>query len=392
MKSVASRQSPVANTAKKSITILGSTGTIGQNTLKIIDAHRDRFDLVCLTAGDNVDLLITQAKSFKPKRAVITNEAHYNTLKQALSGTGIEAAAGTDAVAEAAQMPADIVMSAIVGAAGLAPTLAAIRSGKAVALANKESLVCAGELMMKEAAKHHATLLPVDSEHNAVFQLACNFEFVETVTLTASGGPFRTWTREQMEKATPEQAVKHPNWNMGAKISVDSATLMNKGLEMIEAYHLFPLKPEQIDVLIHPESIVHCLVQMHDGSTLAQMSHPDMCTPIACALAWPERIEAPVKKLNFAEVGALHFEAPDDKRFPALRLARETLIAAGNAACVLNAANEIAVHRFLNKEIGFLDIAKIVEDTLEKVDNTNLTSIDDVLACDALARSLAKEL
>ncbi len=389
MNAFASRQFPVASQTK-TISILGATGTIGQNTLKIIDAHRERFEIIALTAGDNVDLLITQAKHFRPKRAVIINEAHYDTLKSALTGTGIEAASGAQAVIEAAEMPADMVMSAIVGAAGLAPTLAAIRSGKAVALANKESLVCAGELVMKEAAKHKATLLPVDSEHNAVFQLSCDFEFVESVTLTASGGPFRTWTLEQMKAATPEQAIKHPNWNMGAKISVDSATLMNKGLEMIEAYHLFPLEAHQIHTIIHPQSIVHCLVQMVDGSTLAQMSHPDMCTPIACALAWPKRIEAPVKKLNFAEIGTLHFEAPDETRFPALRLAKSALAAGCSATCALNAANEIAVHRFLKKEIGFLDIAKIVEQTLEKMDNASIASIEDVLTCDEKARRIAK--
>jgi 1-deoxy-D-xylulose-5-phosphate reductoisomerase len=390
VKAVNSCQLPVASKEKR-ISILGSTGTIGQNTLKIIDAHRERFEVVCLTAGDNVDLLVSQAKRFHPKRAVIMNEAHYDALKAALSGTGIEVAAGVDAVIEAAGMPADMVMSAIVGAAGLAPTLAAIRSGKTVALANKESLVCAGALVMKEAAKYNATLLPVDSEHNAVFQLSCNFDFVERIILTASGGPFRTWSLEQMKTATPAQAIKHPNWNMGAKISVDSATLMNKGLEMIEAYHLFPLKPEQIDAIIHPESIVHCLVQMVDGSTLAQMSHPDMCTPIAYALAWPERVATPVKKLNFAEIGTLHFEAPDVARFPALALAKHVLKAGGNAACVMNAANEVAVQRFLNNEIRFLDIVKIVEGTLENSENRELTSIDDVLECDNLAREIAKE-
>ncbi len=378
----------------KTVAVLGSTGTIGQNTLKLLAAHPDRFKLTALTAGDNVALLAEQAKTFRPKRAVIANEKQYGALKEALAGTGIEVNAGEEAVCEAASMKADIVMSAIVGAAGLKPTLAAIRKGTAVALANKESLVCAGALVMKEAAKHGATLIPVDSEHNAIFQLF-DFEYpewVESVTLTASGGPFRTWTPEQMKAATPQQAVKHPNWNMGAKISVDSATLMNKGLELIEAYHLFPLKAEQLHILIHPESIVHCLIQMVDGSMLAQMSHPDMCTPIAHALAWPQRIQAPVKKLNIAEIGSLHFEAPDAQRFPAIRLAREALIAGGSAPCVLNAANEIAVHRFLAGKIGFLDIVKTVERTLEKIDNTPLESLGDVLACDKQARAVAEGL
>lgn len=381
-------------TAPKSITVLGSTGSIGQNTLKLAHAHPDRFSVNALTAGDNVELLASQAKQFRAKRAVIANEKNYAALKDALSGSGIEAAAGEDAVADAAGMKSDIVMSAIVGAAGLKPTLAAIRKGATVALANKECLVCAGALIHKEVAKYNATLIPVDSEHNAIFQVF-DFEhpeWVESITITASGGPFRTWSLAQMKDATPEQAVKHPNWNMGAKISVDSATLMNKGLELIEAYHLFPVKAAQLKVLIHPQSIVHCLVHMVDGSVLAQMSHPDMCTPIAYAMAWPERISAPVKKLDFAAIGSLQFEAPDEHRFPALKLAREVLEAGGNAACVFNAANEIAVSRFLNKNIGFLDIAKIVEQTLQKAENASLETIDDVMACDRQARRIAETL
>jgi len=383
---------PAAATQKKSVTILGSTGTIGQNTLNIIAAQPERFDIEILTAGDNVELLAAQAKQFRAKRAVIANPSQYDALKEALSGTSIEAAAGNDAVLEAAATPSDIVMSAIVGAAGLKPTLAAIRRGAHIALANKECLVCAGPLMNKEVAKYGATLIPVDSEHNAIFQVfdTKNPEQVESVTITASGGPFRTWTTEAMENIMPEQAIKHPNWNMGAKISVDSATLMNKGLELIEAYYLFPLRSEQLNVLIHPQSIVHCLVQMIDGSVLAQMSMPDMRTPIAHALAWPERIEAPVKKLDLAAIGNLTFEAPDSSRFPALRLARKVLVAGGNAPTVFNAANEIAVNRFLKGEIGFLDIVKTVERTLEAIENTQLETLDDVLACNALARRFAE--
>jgi len=378
----------------KAITILGSTGTIGQNTLKIIASHPGRFQLAALTAGNNVALLAEQAKKFRPRRAVIANTALYGELKELLQGSDVEAAAGDDAVCEAAAMPSDVVMSAIVGAAGLKPTLAAIRSGATVALANKECLVCAGALMTKEVKKYGATLIPVDSEHNGIFQL---FDFdhperIESVTITASGGPFREFTLEQMRGVTPQQAVKHPNWNMGAKISVDSATLMNKGLELIEAFYLFPLRPEQLKVLIHPQSIVHCLVQMIDGSVLAQMSLPDMCTPIAHALAWPERIEAPVKKLDLAAIGNLQFETPDTKRFPALRIARDALVAGGNAPTVLNAANEIAVSRFLRSELGFLDIVKIVEKTLETVDNVPLETIDDVLACDRAARQFAENI
>jgi len=383
-----------ASHVPRDLVILGATGTIGQNTLKIIAAHPDRFSVTALTAGDNVTLLAEQAKQFRPRRAVIANAALYGELKDLLKGTGIEAAAGDEAVLEAAAMPSDIVMSAIVGAAGLKPTLAAVRSGTTVALANKECLVCAGALMAKEVKKHSAMLIPVDSEHNGIFQL---FDFkhpqrVESVTITASGGPFREFTLAQMRDVTPQQAVKHPNWNMGAKISVDSATLMNKGLELIEAFYLFPLASEQLKVLIHPQSIIHCLVQMVDGSVLAQLSLPDMCTPIAHALAWPERIEAPVKKLDLAAVGNLQFSDPDLTRFPALKLAREALNRGGNAPIVLNAANEIAVSRFLRGEIGFLDIVKNVEKTLEIVDNASIETIDDVLECNRAARQFAGNL
>lgn len=377
---------------KKRITLLGATGTIGKNTLSIVETHPDAFCIEALTAGDNVAELAALARKFSPRRAVIANPALYLELKEALAGTRIEPAAGEAAMCDAASAPADIVMSAIVGSAGLNPTLAAIRSGKTIALANKECLVCAGNLMNREVQKHGAKLIPVDSEHNAIFQLFDDEhpEYIESVTLTASGGPFRNFTLEQMKSITPEQAVKHPNWTMGAKISVDSATLMNKGLEMIEAFYLFPLRAEQIQAIIHPQSIVHCLVSMIDGSVLAQMSHPDMRTPIAYALSWPERIATPVKKLNFADIGALEFAAPDETRFPALALARQALEAGGNAPTILSAANEIAVGRFLKGELGFLGIAKIVEQTLAKSDNRELTSIDDVLACDQEARNIAQ--
>jgi 1-deoxy-D-xylulose-5-phosphate reductoisomerase len=377
--------------ARRSVTLLGSTGTIGQNTLKILAAHPERFSLNALTAGDNVQLLAQQAKAFRPKRAVIANADLYAELKEALQGSGIEAAAGQAAVTEAAGMRSDIVMSAIVGAAALEPTLAAIRSGATIALANKECLVSAGELVMREVAQHGSTLIPVDSEHNAIFQVMDTHqpEAIVSVTITASGGPFRTWTTEQMRDATPAQAVKHPNWTMGAKISVDSATLMNKGLELIEAFYLFPLKAEQLRAIIHPQSIVHCLVQMIDGSVLAQMSMPDMCTPIAHALGWPQRIAAPVTPLDLGAMGTLQFETPDTTRFPALALAHQVLKAGGSAPTIFNAANEIAVKRFLAGEIGFLDIVKTVERTLETMDNTALESIDDVLAVDGAARRLA---
>jgi 1-deoxy-D-xylulose-5-phosphate reductoisomerase len=376
---------------RKSVTILGSTGTIGQNTLKIIDMHPDRFTVTALTGGENVALLAEQAKRYKPQRAVIANERLYGELKVELEGTGIEVAAGESAVLEAAAMPSSIVMSAIVGAAGLKPTLVAIRNGATIALANKECLVCAGELMTDEVSKHGATLLPVDSEHNGIFQL---FDFsyperIESVTITASGGPFREFTLEQMESVTPQQAVKHPNWNMGAKISVDSATLMNKGLELIEAFYLFPLRANQLHALVHPQSIVHCLIQMKGGSVLAQMSPPDMCAPIAYALAWPERIDAPVKTLDLAAIGNLQFARPDLTRFPALRVAREAMVAGGSAPIILNAANEVAVGRFLRGEIGFLDIVETVEKTLEKMAPVAISVIDDVFACDQQARRVA---
>lgn len=380
------------STSKKTISVLGSTGTIGQNTLKIIEANQDSMNIEVLTAGSNVAMLIEQAKQFRPRIAVINDTNGYAALKEGLQGTGIEVAAGEQAVTDAAAMPADMVMSAIVGAAGLKPTLAAIRKGTSVALANKECLVCAGELMMKEVARHNAILIPVDSEHSALFQLLDKVDTnsVEDVTITASGGPFGTWTTEQMRDVTPQQAIKHPNWNMGAKISVDSATLMNKGLELIEAFHLFPFAEQQLKVLIHPQSIIHCLVHIIDGSVLAQMSTPDMCTPIAYALSWPDRMQAPVKKLDLATIGKLEFSTPDTQRFPALRIAREALVAGGNAATILNAANEIAVHRFLRGEVGFLDMIRIIEKTLDSIEQTSLETLEDVLACDKQARLIAE--
>lgn len=385
---------PMATHKQQALCLLGSTGTIGQNTLKIAAAHRDKFALGAITGGDNVALLIAQAREFLPQLAVISNPAHYAVLKDGLAGTGVQVAAGDEAVLEAAGMGADIVMSAIVGAAGLKPTLTAIRTGAQVALANKECLVCAGPLIVREVTKHGATLIPVDSEHSAIFQVfdAKSADAVESVTITASGGPFRSFTREQMKDVTPAQAVKHPNWAMGAKISVDSATLMNKGLELIEAFYLFPLRAEQLKVLVHPQSIIHCLVAMVDGSVLAQMSLPDMCTPIAYALGWPERLAAPVGKLDLAAIGQLQFEAPDEVRFPGLKLARQAMEAGGNAPCVLNAANEIAVGRFLKGEIGFLDIVGVVEKALERTPYTSLETLEAVLDCNARTRQIAEQL
>jgi len=380
-------------TAPRRITILGSTGSVGSSTLDLIARNRDAYVVEALTANGNADLLATQARRIGAKLAVVANEDRYADLKSALSGSGIEAAAGAAAVVEAASRPADWLMAAIVGAAGLAPTLAAVRRGAVVALANKETLVCAGGLMTAEIRRSGATLLPVDSEHNAIFQVI-DFEqpaAIDRIVLTASGGPFRDSSRDAMAAATPEQAVAHPNWDMGAKISVDSATMMNKGLEFIEAHHLFGLPAERIEVLVHPQSIVHSLVAYVDGSVLAQLGQADMRTPIAYTLAWPLRMVTPVKRLDLAEIGVLTFERPDEVRFPALRLAREALAAGGAAPTVLNAANEVAVAAFLNRQIGFLDIASVVERTLERAVVPQIDTLEAVWAIDHEARERARE-
>ena len=330
----------------------------------------------------------------RPQVAVVADERAYASLKDALAGTGIEAAAGTAALAEAADRPADWVMAAIVGAAGLEPTLRAVKRGATVALANKETLVCAGDLVTRTAAASGAKLLPVDSEHNAIFQV---FDFdrperVAKVILTASGGPFRSLPFEAMRGVTPEQAVAHPIWSMGAKISVDSATLMNKGLELIEAWHLFPVSVDQLDVIVHPQSVVHSLVEYIDGSVLAQLGTPDMRTPIAYALGWPDRIATPCRRLNLAEIARLDFEAPDPSRFPALNLAWAALREGGSAPAVLNAANEVAVAAFLDRRIGFLDIAAIVGETLSAMNREPISNLDEVMSVDAAARGRAAEL
>ncbi|ARJ65441.1 1-deoxy-D-xylulose-5-phosphate reductoisomerase [Magnetospirillum sp. ME-1] len=379
---------------RKSVTILGSTGSIGCNTVDLVERRPDLYRVEALVANSRVDILAEQARKLKAKLAVVADEGAYGALKAALAGSGIEAAAGPKAVVAAAEMPAEWVMAAIVGAAGLAPTLAAVRRGAVVGLANKECLVCAGQLMMAEVLKHGATLLPVDSEHSAIFQVfeADQHDKIEKIILTASGGPFRTKTREFMADVTPEQAVAHPNWSMGAKISVDSASMFNKGLELIEAHHLFDMPEDKIDIVVHPQSVIHSLVAYVDGSVLAQLGSPDMRTPIAYALGWPNRIEAPAPKLNLAEIATLTFEAPDPVRFPSLRLAREALRAGGSAAAVMNAANEMAVAAFLGRRIGFLDIASIVERTVAGVTHCELGSIDDVLAQDAEARRFASNL
>lgn len=380
-------------TTPRTVSILGATGSIGCNTLDLIRRNRGAYAVQALTANRNVELLTAQAREFRPALAVIADESLYGALKSALGGTGIEVAAGAQALVDAASRPAEWVMAAIVGAAGLAPTLAAIRRGATLALANKECLVCAGDLVMAEVERHHATLLPVDSEHNAIFQVF-NFdqpEAVDRIILTASGGPFRTMTRTEMATVTPAQAVAHPNWDMGAKISVDSATMFNKGLELIEACHLFPVGPERIDILIHPQSVVHSLVSYVDGSVLAQLGSPDMRTPIAYTLGWPERLAAPTTRLNLAQIGQLNFEVPDPVRFPALRLAREALAAGGAAPTILNAANEVAVAGFLARKIGFLQIAEVVQTTLETLTMVNPDGLEAVLEVDAYARRRAAD-
>lgn len=377
----------------RSLTILGSTGSVGTSTLDLVSHHEDRFRIEALTANNNIELLATQARQFRAQLAVTANDARYKELKSLLSGSGIEVAAGRDALLEAARRPSDLVMAAIVGAAGLGPTLEAVRRGCVIALANKETLVCAGEIMMREVAHHGATLLPVDSEHNAIFQVLDrdHLESVERIILTASGGPFRSFDQRGMERVTPAQAVAHPNWEMGAKISVDSATMMNKGLELIEAHHLFGLPQERIEILVHPQSVIHSLVAYVDGSLLAQLGAPDMRIPIAYALAWPKRMQAPVSRLDLAELVQLTFEKPDEERFPALDICRDALIAGGSAPTVLNAANEIAVEGFLSGRLGFLEIARLVRQVLESTDWPAPTSLEDALRIDDEARIRARE-
>ncbi|MFZ3234017.1 MAG: 1-deoxy-D-xylulose-5-phosphate reductoisomerase [Stellaceae bacterium] len=375
----------------RSVTILGSTGSIGQNTIDLLQRNPDAFRVEALTASRNSTLLAQQARSLGARFVAIADPDHYPVLREALAGTGIETGCGPQALIEAAQRPAEWVMAGIVGAAGLAPTLAAIRRGVIVAFANKEVLVCAGALVMDEVARHGATLLPVDSEHNAIWQCfdRNRADTIDRIILTASGGPFRERAVEDMRRVTPAEAVAHPNWNMGAKISVDSATMMNKGLELIEAHHLFRLPPERVDIVVHAQSIVHGAVVYRDGSVLAQLGSPDMRTPIAYALAWPDRISAPTKRLDLAAVGKLTFEAPDEERFPALRVAREALLRGGGAPTVLNAANETAVHAFLEGRIGFLEIVEAVEATLAAVPADNLESLEDVYNYDRAARDAA---
>ena len=376
----------------RSVSIFGATGSVGLSTLDLIRQHRSKYRVVALTANGNAATIAQLAREFDAELAVVADETAYAELKDALVGTGIEAAAGADALVEAARRNADWTMASIVGCAGLPSTMAAIEAGKTVALANKEALVSAGALMMAAVRRSGATLLPVDSEHNAIFQCLSGgkIDQVRKITLTASGGPFRSFSLEEMRGVTPAQAVAHPNWDMGAKISIDSATMMNKGLELIEAYHLFPVGLDKIDILVHPQSVIHSMVEYVDCSTLAQLGSPDMRIPIASALAWPERITTSCKPLDFATIGQLSFEQPDVERFPALRLARAAIAEGGAKPAILNAANEVAVAAFLAGQITFLEIAALVEATLTVYVPEAPANLEDLFSIDADARQYAR--
>ncbi len=378
----------------KSVTILGSTGSVGCQTIDLLEREAERYRVVALTANRNVEELSRQARTLCPEFVAIADGDRYDELKANLSGSGIEVGAGLSGILEAADANAEWVMAAIVGAAGLKPTLQAVRRGATVALANKECLVCAGELLMSEMERCGSTLLPVDSEHNAIYQVFDfeRIEAVERLILTASGGPFRSLNMEDMRSVTPDQAVAHPNWDMGAKISVDSATMMNKGLEIIEAHHIFSMPEECIDVVVHSQSVIHSMVAYVDGSVLAQLGTPDMRTPIAYTLAWPSRIAIPSERLDLGMIGRLDFETPDPERFPALRLTREALRAGGSASTVLNAANEIAVAAFLAERIGFLDIASVVEETMAAITYGRLANLEDVFHLDDKARQVSGKI
>lgn len=388
---------------RRRVTVLGSTGSVGTSTLDLMEQAEavgtGAFEVIALTGGANIARLAEQARRWRPAVAVTADPKRLEDLRQALVGTGVTAAAGEAAVVEAAARPTELVMAAIVGAAGLKSAWAAAATGATLALSNKESLVCCGSALIERVRGHGGRLIPVDSEHSAIFQVfpAEAPERVARLVLTASGGPFRRLSRAEMAAMTPEQAVAHPNWSMGAKISIDSATMANKGLEMIEAAYLFGMPADRIDVVVHPESIIHSLVEYIDGSTLAQMGPPDMKTPIACALAWPDRMAWPAPKLDLAALGRLTFEAPDEDRFPSLRLAREALMAGRGAPTIFNAANEVAALAFLDRRLGFLNIASVVAETLERLTNTGTTAdFDDActvaLALDTQARAVATRI
>lgn len=378
-------------TAPRRLTLLGATGSIGDSTLRVIREHAGKFQIAALTAQENAEKLIALAREFRPAAVAIGNEQKLGQVRDALKPLGMAVFGGASGIEEAACIPADITVAAIVGSAGLIPTLRAIEQGGSVALANKEALVCAGEIVMAACKTHGTKLLPVDSEHNAIFQVLATEHVgeVEKITLTASGGPLLRRPLESFASVTPAEAVNHPRWNMGAKISVDSATMMNKGLELIEAHYLFDMPASKLDVLIHPQSIVHSLVHYADGSVLAQLGMPDMAIPIAYTLSWPERMKVATPRLNLAEIGKLEFEPVDAARFPALALARDAMRMGPAHMIALNAANEVAVAAFLAGQIGFMKIAKVIEEVLEQTESTTVESIETILALDASTRQTA---
>jgi 1-deoxy-D-xylulose-5-phosphate reductoisomerase len=383
---------------RRRLTVLGATGSIGASTLDLIAETPGAFDITALTGYDNVDRLIELARLHRPKLAVIGTAAHYQALREGLAGTGIEAAAGEAALIEAATRDCECVIAAMVGLAGLKPALASLKRGRRIGLANKECLVSAGDVFMRRVAAAGCDLVPVDSEHSAVFQALAGADLghVERITITASGGPFRTWDQARLATATVEDALRHPSWSMGRKITIDSATLFNKGLELIEAHHLFPIGFDRIDAVVHPQSIVHAFVAYIDGAVVAQLASPDMRTPIALALSHPGRMPAATRRLDLATLGPLTFEPTDPVRFPALRIVREAMSAGGTAPAILNAANEIAVEAFLDRRLGFLEIAKVVEQALTQASGRgailSADSLDNVLSADRLGRDLANQL
>ncbi len=391
-------QDRTVSTVTRRLTVLGATGSIGRSTLDLVARNEAAFSVEAVTAHSSARELAELARRHRARVAVVANPDCYAELKAHLAGSGIEAAAGPEAVVAAASLPVDCVVAAIVGAAGLAPTFAAVAQGRRVALANKECLVTGGAVFMDAVAAAGTELLPVDSEHSGAFQAigAARLQDIERITLTASGGPFRTWDRARLAAATPAEALKHPNWSMGPKITIDSATLMNKGLELIEAFYLFPVGVERLGVVVHPQSIVHCLVAYKDGSVLAQLANPDMRTPIAFSLSYPARMVAPTVPLDLVKLGQLTFEAHDPERFPAIGLALDALARGGSAPAVLNAANEVAVAAFLEGRIGFLDIARTVATCLDKAEQAALvmepSSLADVIAVDGAARILARNV
>ncbi|MCR5140568.1 MAG: 1-deoxy-D-xylulose-5-phosphate reductoisomerase [Bacteroidaceae bacterium] len=383
------------NNEKKRIAILGSTGSIGTQALQVIAAHADEYEVYALTANNNADLLIQQARTFQPEAVVIANEAHYNKVKEALAELPIKVFTGADALCEVVSMsPVDVVLASLVGYAGLRPTMAAIRAGKTIALANKETLVVAGELITALANEYRVPVLPVDSEHSAIFQCLVGEpdDAVEKIILTASGGPFRTWTKEQLAHATSAQALRHPNWDMGAKVTIDSASMMNKGFEVMEARWLFGIRPEDIQVIVHPQSVVHSMVQYVDGSIKAQLGCPDMRLPIQYAFSYPRRLTSDFPRVDFAQLGSLTFEAPDPVRFPNLALAFDAIRRGGNMPCILNAANEVCVDAFLHDRVGFLQMSDINAEVMGRVPFIEHPTYEDYVETDRIARDLARQI